>query len=70
MELTEGSVNIINCLFAVDTKRFVLSLFRATVVISCPSASFNVWRTCYDKTVKSQIITQRNEVNSKQSVSS
>lgn len=35
-KLTAGSVKIINCLSSVETKRFVLSTFRASAVISCP----------------------------------
>lgn len=34
VQLTAGSVKTINCLSAVDTRRFVLSLFKARAVIS------------------------------------
>lgn len=49
VRLTAGSVKIINCLSAVETRRFVLSSFKARAVISCPSPSSNTWKTCKRK---------------------
>ena len=44
-KLTDGLVKMINCLSSVETKRLVLSMFRAIAVIFCPLPSFITWNT-------------------------
>lgn len=58
--LTAGSVKTISCLSAVETRRFVFSLFRAIAVMSWPFANFRVWKTYQKKNFSGEDCTKDN----------